>query len=118
MSRACEKRLRHNVLMEEDDEEIAETKWREAFRLRLRDIQGDRSNEDMGDLLGIDPNRYSKYVGQRLSLPPIRLLPRLAKIGAVRLEWLILGDAAAKKTSKKATGPAPSQKNRGKQKAV
>lgn len=85
----------HNVPMTEDDEDIAESAWREAFRLRIRAIQGDRSADDMADLLGITRTRYSKYVGGRASAVPTRLLPKLAKIGAVSLEWLIDGPKKA-----------------------
>lgn len=86
----------HNVPMSEDDEDIAESAWREGFRLRIRTIQGDRTADDMADLLGISRTRYSKYVGARASAVPTRLLPKLAKIGAVSLEWLIEGEKAVK----------------------
>lgn len=84
-----------SVLMDDADEDLAETEWRAAFAARIRAYQGDRTNETMGELLGIDGNRYSKYTGKRASQMPIRLLPRLAKIFGISLVELIEGPKVA-----------------------
>jgi transcriptional regulator with XRE-family HTH domain len=76
--------------MEQDDEKVAESAWRDEFRLRLKHIQGNRTQDDMAELLGVSRDKYNKYVN-RGSAVPTRLLPRLAKIGGVSLEWLIEG---------------------------
>jgi hypothetical protein len=102
----------HNVPMDQDDENVAETAWREAFRQRVRQIQGERSQDDMAELLCISRDAYSKYVGSRASAVPTRLLPRLAKIGAVSLEWLIEGPKEAVKKPAKAIEPPPARKRR------
>lgn len=96
VSHDCDKLGGHNVPMAQDDEIIAESVWREAFRQRLRQVQGDRTQDDMADLLCISRDAYSKYVGSRASAVPIRLLPKLAKIGAVSLEWLVEGPRGEK----------------------
>lgn len=86
----------HYVPMAQDDDEIAESAWREAFRARLKHIRGKRTQEDMADLLCISRDTYSKYEGARASAVPTRLLPKIAKIGAVTLEWLIEGEKSIK----------------------
>ena len=48
--------------MADDVEDIAESQWRDAFRARVREAQGDRKDKDMAKLLGITPERYRKYV--------------------------------------------------------
>lgn len=108
MSHDMKSGLGHSVPMSEDYEDITETAWREAFRQRVRQIQGDRTQEDMADLLCISRDAYSKYVGSRASAMPMRLLPKLAKIGAVSLEWLIEGPKAekAQKSAKQPSRPA------------
>lgn len=88
--------------MGQDDENIAETFWRAAFVKRLRAIQGDRTQEDMADLLCISRDSWNKMVN-RGSAVPTRLLPKLARIGAKSLEWLIEGE----KPDKKAASPKP-----------
>lgn len=86
--------IRHTVLMTDDDENSANSQWDREFRDRIIRIQGGRTQEDMAELLCITRDAYSKYVGSRMSKMPIRLLPRLAKIGAMTLEELILGPKA------------------------
>ena len=44
--------------MADDVEDIAESQWRDAFRARVREAQGDRKDKDMAKLLGITPERY------------------------------------------------------------
>jgi plasmid maintenance system antidote protein VapI len=85
----------HYVPMTEDDEKIAESAWRDAFIERLKKVKGSRSQADMADLLDITRDRWNKIIN-RGDAVPTRLLPRLAKIGAVSLEWLIEGDKAVK----------------------
>lgn len=97
MSHDCISAVGHDVPMSQDDENIAESAWRAAFTHRLRAIQGSRTQEDMADLLGISRDSWNKMVN-RGSAVPTRLLPKLAKIGAMSLEWLIEGDRGEKKT--------------------
>lgn len=89
----------HNVPMNKHDEELSETAWRAAFSERLREIQGARTQEDMADLLCISRDSWNKYVN-RGSAMPMRLLPKLAKIGAVSLEWLLEGPKKAEVSKK------------------
>jgi hypothetical protein len=89
------------VLMDQDDEDIAESAWREEFRERLRKAQGNRTQQVMADLLGISRERYSKYVGGRKSMMPTRLLPRFAMICDVDLLELIEGPRKEKKAVEK-----------------
>jgi hypothetical protein len=98
--------LGHSVLMEDDVEKIAESAWRQAFCLRLKEVQGDRSQEDMADLLGISRDNWNKYVN-RGSAVPERLLPKIAKIGARPLEWLIEGPKAEKSQKPRSTATQP-----------
>lgn len=93
--------------MADHDENIAESAWRAAFTERLKDIQGARTQADMADLLCISRDSWNKMVN-RGSAVPTRLLPKLARIGAKSLEWLIEGD----KTTKKAVNPAPKPSRR------
>ena len=86
-----ENSLRHNFGMSKDAEKLAESAWREAFRLRLKTARGVRTQEDMAELLGITQTRYSKYEAKRASQMPPRLLPLFAKICGVSLPWLIDG---------------------------
>ena len=90
LSHDCGDALGHNVHMSQDDEKVAESAWRDAFIQRLRAIQGNRTQDDMADLLGVSRDNYNKWVN-RGSAVPTRLLPRLAKIGGVSLDWLIDG---------------------------
>lgn len=101
--------LGHNVPMEQDDETIAESAWRLAFTERLREIQGKRSQEDMAYLLGISRDSWNKMVN-RGSAVPTRLLPKLSKIGAVTLEWLVEGPREAVRKPAKAISPPRSRK--------
>jgi hypothetical protein len=66
--------------MPNDVEDIAESQWRDAFRARVREAQGDRKDKDMAKLLGITPERYRKYVGGgagRKTVIPVRLLTQV-----------------------------------------
>lgn len=81
--------------MVEDTEKLAESVWREAFRQRLRDIQGKRTQEDMADLLGISRDTWNKCVNRGDTFP-IRKLPRLAKLAQISVEELIGVDKPAK----------------------
>lgn len=87
--------LGHNVPMNQDDENIAETAWREGFCERLRAIQGDRTQDQMAIVLGISRDNWNKYVN-RGSAVPIRLLPKIAAIGGKSTDWLINGEPAIK----------------------
>jgi hypothetical protein len=108
VSRDVLSHLGHHVLMKQDPEELAESVWREQFRLRVIEAQEDRPNDDMADLLGMKgPNRantYSKYRA-RGSMMPTRYLLRFCKICQVRIEWLIEGEPH-EKWIKKPTGKA------------
>jgi hypothetical protein len=97
--------------MSEDIEDIADSEWREAFRQRLRQAQGNRTGDDMAELLCISRDAYSKYVS-RGSAMPTRLLPRFCKICAVSLEWLIEGPKVEKgqKPAKSPEKPAKTAK--------
>lgn len=82
----------HTVLMSDDHEKLAETQWREEFRLRIIKARGDRTQAVMAELLGILTNTYGKYEAEsRKSMMPVRLLPRFAKICGVDLLELIEG---------------------------
>jgi len=96
--------------MEEDDENIAESAWRAAFIRRLRVVQGERTQEDMADLLCISRDSWNKIVN-RGSAVPTRLLPKLARIGAKSLEWLIEGDKPQKNVIR-SKPPKPSRRKR------
>ena len=92
-------RLGHLVPMSKNDEAIAESEWREAFRQRVRQAQGNRTQETMAKLLGISRDSYAKYVGARGSVMSPRLLLNFCKICDVSIEWLIEGSEA--KTSER-----------------
>jgi hypothetical protein len=80
--------------MADDVEDIAESQWRDAFRTRVREAQGDRKDKDMAKLLRITPERYRKYVSGgagRKTVMPVRLLTRFCLITDRPLEWLIDG---------------------------
>lgn len=90
--------------MDDRIEAIPLSDWEIAFRDRIRRIQGKRTQDDMALLLGISRDRYSKYVGSRMSKMPIWLLPQLARIGGMSIEELIEGPKAKiipKKVNKK-----------------
>lgn len=87
--------LGHNVPMNQDDENIAESAWREGFCERLREVQGKRTQDQMAIVLGISRDNWNKYIN-RGSAVPIRLLPKIAAIGAKSVEWLIDGEPAEK----------------------
>lgn len=81
--------------MAEDPDKIAESEWREAFRLRLRAIQGKRTHNAMADLIGISSDTWNKCVN-RGDMFPIRKLPRLANLAEMTVEELIEVDKPAK----------------------
>lgn len=80
--------LGHPFFMSEPPEKMAESAWREAFSLRLRQIQGNRTQEQMADLLGLSRDTWNKCVN-RGSAFPTRLLPKLAAIGEMSVLELI-----------------------------
>lgn len=84
----------HYVPMAEDIEDIAESAWQEAFRKRLRKIQGGRSHEDMAEILGIPSAKWNKCVNRGDTFPA-RKLPLLAKVAGIPLESLLKGDRDA-----------------------
>lgn len=98
--------LGQHVLMVQDDENLAESAWRDAFRRRLKEARGTRSQQDMADLLCISRDAYAKYEAARASAMPIRLLPKFCKICGITLEWLIEGERPAK------TKAAPARQRR------
>lgn len=96
----------HSGLMAQDVEEIAESEWREGFRQRIREAQGNRTQEQMATLLGITRERWAKIVGARGTGFPIRLLTKFCMICDRDLVWLLDGPSAAKASapaSRKAT---------------
>jgi transcriptional regulator with XRE-family HTH domain len=86
--------------MQDDDEKIAESKWREEFRQRLIEARGPRTQAVMAHLLGIRTNTYGKYEGGRKSMMPVRLLPRFAQICGKDLVELIEGPRKEKAPAK------------------
>jgi len=70
--------------------------WREGFRKRLAEARRPRTQETMGDLLGIGRDAYAKYEAKttdtRQTGFPIRLIPLFCKICGIRMEWLINGE--------------------------
>jgi hypothetical protein len=91
----------HSVPMEDEDEKLAETQWREEFRKRIIEARGGRKQAVMAELLGILTNTYGKYEAEsRKSVMPVRLLPRFAKICGVDLVELIEGPRKAQTPTK------------------
>lgn len=86
--------------MDEDHEKIAESAWQEAFRQRLKEVQGTRTQAGMAEILGISRDTWNKVVN-RGDAPSIRLLPKLATIGEKSLEWLITGKEKKAATRRK-----------------
>lgn len=82
--------------MVDDIEEIAESEWREGFRHRIREAQGNRTQEQMSQLLGITRDRWAKIVGARSTNFPIRLLTKFCAICDRDLIWLLDGHADKK----------------------
>jgi transcriptional regulator with XRE-family HTH domain len=113
VSADCAQLSGHTVLMEDDDEKLAESQWREEFRQRLIAARGSRTQAVMAELLGIRTNTYGKYEGSRKSMMPIRLLPRFAKICGVTLEYLIEGDKAAPARQLPKAAPKPAKRKAG-----
>ena len=91
LSRDSVKHLGHAVPMDQDDD---------GFALRLREIRGPRSQEDMAELLGVTKDAYAKWEN-RGSSPPRRLLPRIWKLGGVTPEWLLENKPPKFKTQRK-----------------
>lgn len=87
--------------MDDDHEKIAESAWQEAFRHRLKKVQGNRTQAGMADVLGISRDTWNKVVN-RGDAPSIRLLPKLATIGETTLEWLITGKEKKASAGRKA----------------
>lgn len=110
LSDDCGRLPGHTVPMAHKDEELAESQWREEFRLRIIAARGGRTQAVMAELLGLLTNTYGKYEAPgRKSVMPVRLLPRFAKICGISLEELIEGpkDSTAKATPKPAPKAAP-----------
>jgi transcriptional regulator with XRE-family HTH domain len=104
----------HLVPMSKEAEKLAESEWRRAFQERVRQCQGKRSQEVMAELLGISRDSWNKIVN-RGDQPSIRLLPKIAGIGEVSLEWLIDGretEATAKKQSTTMSGAKATKRKR------
>ena len=95
--------LGHNVRMDDEDEKLAESQWREEFRQRLVAARGPRTQAVMAHLLGLRTNTYGKYEGGRKSMMPVRLLPRFADICGVDLVELIQGPRQEKAPAKPRT---------------
>lgn len=91
MSHDAEEPVGHPVLMGQPDEKIAESEWREAFRQRIRQAQGKRTQEQMAKLLGISRDSWAKIVGARGDVFPIRLLTKFCAICDVNLVELLDG---------------------------
>lgn len=83
------------------DDKEAEKEWRAKFVSRLREVRGNRTREVMADLLGVTPAAYAKWE-DRGSEMPLRLLPKIWKIGQVTPEWLLEGKEPKAKPAKKA----------------
>lgn len=96
-----------NVPMVQTEQNQTDLAWEQAFRGRLKQARGARSQADMAELLCITRDAYSKYEGTRGTIMPVRLMPKFCKICAVSLEWLIEGDKVVK-TEKQA--PAENRK--------
>jgi hypothetical protein len=90
----------HSVPMAHDTEDIAESEWREGFRQRVREAQGNRTQEKMAELLGITRDRWAKIVGGRGTTFPIRLLTKFCDICDRDLVWLLDGPKEAKAARK------------------
>lgn len=82
------------------DEGEDDKQWRDAFRARLRQVRGGRTREVMADLLCVTPAAYAKWE-DRGSEMPIRLLPKIWKIGEVTPEWLLEGKEPPQKAAVK-----------------
>lgn len=111
MSRDRGKPLGHTVLMDSDEFDATERLFNEAFRERLRIIQGSRKDAQMADLLGLgtDENaadRYNKWKNRGGF--PMFVLPKLAALGATTVEELVKlpqkPPAPPNKTKKQSTG--------------
>lgn len=94
----------HPVLMADDIDDIAETEWRDGFRQRVREAQGNRTQEQMAKLLGISRDQWAKIVGSRGTRFPIRLLTKFCIICDRELVWLLDGPAV-EKAKKSARSP-------------
>lgn len=101
-----------SVHMVDDIEEIAESEWREGFRHRIREAQGNRTQEQMSQLLGITRDRWAKIVGARSTNFPIRLLTKFCAICDRDLIWLLDGHADKKAARPQRKVPSPPGRRR------
>lgn len=97
MSHDLKSPVGHCVLMTEEAEEIAESEWRDAFRARVREAQGTRTDRAMATLLGVSHDRYRKFVSggaSRKTVMPARYFIKFCLITERDLAWLIDGPEA------------------------
>lgn len=99
----------HSVPMSDQPEKMAESAWREAFSRRLRQIQGNRTQDQMAGLLGISRDTWNKCLN-RNSAFPIRLLPKLAAIGEMSVQDLIAVEKASSTSISQPKTRAPRRK--------
>lgn len=92
--------------MGKDEFDIAERQWAEKFQARLRDLQGERRDGDMAELLGVNVDRYKKWKNRPKSQFPAFLLPKLCKIFGVSIEFMI----GVPTEQKQARAPAASKR--------
>lgn len=85
-SQDCEQRAGHNVSMTTEDTEAA---FLAAFKQRLIQIQGRRTDAEMAELLEIPTDRYKKYKNRPKSEFPLYLLSKLRLIAAMSFEELL-----------------------------
>lgn len=91
MVRDIELPVGHSGPMGKDHEKLAESEWQDAFKERLRRIQGKRTHEAMAEYLEMPLESWKKCVNRGDSFP-IRKLPRLALLAGIPVESLIKGD--------------------------
>lgn len=95
----------HTVLMGEADSTASDAReFLAAFKARLRRIQGKRTDPEMAQLLGINPDRYKKLKNRTKGGFPIWLLPKLRLIAAMDYRELIEGEKTVE-----AKKPAPAR---------
>jgi hypothetical protein len=78
----------HNVPMRQD---LTDDEWDDAFRTRLKQIRGERKQEDIAYLLRITRDQWNKYENRRGAAIPLRLLIPLAKLAGKSVEWVLEG---------------------------
>lgn len=107
----------HPVLMGAE-ETATEEAWRRAFKLRVKEARGRRSQEIMADLLGVSRDAYSKYEAlSRDTVLPTRLLVKFAHICGQELDWLIEGPKPAA-TNHRQAAKEPAEKQRHKKRTA